>query len=526
MLLNALNTKSGKAARREQQDYQSITQYGNADFWKAFTNQEASMMSKGELLAELLVVLGCVNPTEPCLKYEASLWMLASLGESTAMALSSIEKASHRDKLREILKRGVRANKNSLGPYMTKLPQSFEEFKRDWPQVHAKLYGQSPPVRSPIDEHALLRIDGMYKCRNNSAGASALGAGGQMMALPDMPAAGMGQMGQMLGMVMQNMNSMIESQRRFLEERTRADNDGIDITYARNSAAGTLPGSRRTHALPSIGNTGAGPLMGVDVAPPMDKTPTKTGDVRGGLALEGDAPSSVEKTSAHTGNGSDAPAEPPAEIERKPSTSRGGPGLEGEAPSSVENTSAHTGNGSDAPAQPPAKIERKPKTVSGANLLALLELRTSAKKVTLKRPAAARHDVSHEVKAKADGQTAMENPAKQLPSGCKGGTAMENPAKQLPSGSGGKRVGSNAKLAKQVSPKPSGSKGEARFKKPGFSVEWSRNQVMCRTGLRGTGQSFRISFGVGADHPTVDAAVDAARAWVEKAIKSQSRSKS
>ena len=48
---------------------------------------------------------------------------------------------------------------------------------------------------------------------------------------------------------------------------------------------------------------------------------------------------------------------------------------------------------------------------------------------------------------------------------------------------------------------------------PFFSCEWSRNQVMCRTGGAGPGWSHAIKF---EDAGGVDKAVAAARAWVQK----------
>ena len=53
-------------------------------------------------------------------------------------------------------------------------------------------------------------------------------------------------------------------------------------------------------------------------------------------------------------------------------------------------------------------------------------------------------------------------------------------------------------------------------KKPHFSVEWSRSQIMCRTGEHGPGQCHAIQFGKGQACRTVDAAVSKAKLWVEK----------
>ena len=47
---------------------------------------------------------------------------------------------------------------------------------------------------------------------------------------------------------------------------------------------------------------------------------------------------------------------------------------------------------------------------------------------------------------------------------------------------------------------------------PHFAIEWSRKQVLCRTGRKGPGESFPMKFGDGS----VDATIKKARAWVSE----------
>lgn len=59
-----------------------------------------------------------------------------------------------------------------------------------------------------------------------------------------------------------------------------------------------------------------------------------------------------------------------------------------------------------------------------------------------------------------------------------------------------------------------GAKGVKKPPKPAYAVEWSRNQVMCRTGMKGPGQSTAIKF---SDHGgSSDKAIAAAKKWVRK----------
>lgn len=85
--------------------------------------------------------------------------------------------------------------------------------------------------------------------------------------------------------------------------------------------------------------------------------------------------------------------------------------------------------------------------------------------------------------------------------------AKKPPAKAKPKASGG-----SSKAKRSISAARGASGGAS---KPSFSVEWTRSQVMCRTGKKGPGQSHRITFGSKSDDfPSLELAVAAARKWV------------
>lgn len=65
-----------------------------------------------------------------------------------------------------------------------------------------------------------------------------------------------------------------------------------------------------------------------------------------------------------------------------------------------------------------------------------------------------------------------------------------------------------AKAAGAVMKRPAGAAGQ-----PLFSVEWSREQVMCRSGRKGPGESHRIPF---SEHGGLEGAVDEAKKWVSE----------
>ena len=59
--------------------------------------------------------------------------------------------------------------------------------------------------------------------------------------------------------------------------------------------------------------------------------------------------------------------------------------------------------------------------------------------------------------------------------------------------------------------KPTSKDTKKRPAAASFSVEWSRKQVLCRTGQKGPGQSMTLSFSA---HGGLEKAVEKARAWV------------
>ena len=84
--------------------------------------------------------------------------------------------------------------------------------------------------------------------------------------------------------------------------------------------------------------------------------------------------------------------------------------------------------------------------------------------------------------------------------------AMDLVLEAMGSRNGSKRVGSP--LASPPLKRPA-AKSDDCCKPPSFSMEWSREQVMCRTGKKGAGQSVAMKF-----EGSVDATVEKAKKWV------------
>ena len=78
-----------------------------------------------------------------------------------------------------------------------------------------------------------------------------------------------------------------------------------------------------------------------------------------------------------------------------------------------------------------------------------------------------------------------------------------------------KKKASAEKAKKKKASADKAKKGK-RSGKPSFSIEWSRSQVLCRTGMRGAGQSLALPF---EEYGGSDKAIAAAKRWVAKQTK-------
>ena len=87
---------------------------------------------------------------------------------------------------------------------------------------------------------------------------------------------------------------------------------------------------------------------------------------------------------------------------------------------------------------------------------------------------------------------------------------------ELPNRKSGKKAG--GKSGKTVSKKGSEASSKKK-KKPHWHVEWSRSQIMCRTGETGPNTTMRILFGPG--QISYKAAEKMANTWLKKQLKAR-----
>ena len=157
-----------RAARRPSQDYQTLHEYGTAAFWRVMVDKSTNLTSKLELLLNLASHLGLRLPSEPCLKYLTSLWLVCSFSKDTLLAMSLTEKHTYYEHVKKSWATR-RARCGSPKEWVTTLPSSVLEFSVKYPEIwRAMFVGGELPVAAAIDLAMLMQFDQSYRCRGGA----------------------------------------------------------------------------------------------------------------------------------------------------------------------------------------------------------------------------------------------------------------------------------------------------------------------------------------------------------------------
>ena len=110
------------AKRRKQQDFTISIVFLAASMWTTLLSTSAADTAKMEALALHLILMGCVNPTEPTTKLASSLFMIATMGYRKASELSAFHKGQFKA-MHAAMENMVRSGATSCGAYISKLPK-------------------------------------------------------------------------------------------------------------------------------------------------------------------------------------------------------------------------------------------------------------------------------------------------------------------------------------------------------------------------------------------------------------------
>ena len=157
-----------RAARRPSQDFQSLHVYGTASFWRVMVDKTTNTISKLELLLNLASHLGLRLPSEPCLKYMTSLWLICSYSKDTLSVMSTQEKHTYYEHVKKTWL-SVRARCAAPKEWVKILPSSALEYSVKFPETWNRMFaGGEIPVEAAIDLGALMQFDQSYRCRGGA----------------------------------------------------------------------------------------------------------------------------------------------------------------------------------------------------------------------------------------------------------------------------------------------------------------------------------------------------------------------
>lgn len=453
-----------QCVRRDMQDYTSAANFFAQTHWsKMIQHGNVNSMLVRDTIIRHVVNLGCTNPSEPTSRLFASLWMLLTDGfEKAIVELTVEDKRKKRDSFKHAMKAYVRGlpndTKNALAlMYLPKLHDSPVCLKAVRPDVYETVFqsiGEPVPVQVDMDE--LLQVDMSYPCRGSGPGTSTAmmlrSAINPMTGQNPMPMTGQNSMNLVVGSLVEGLKNLGSQQQQMIEAMLGQRNEGVKLQI------NTPNWSRRLGAPPD-------PEVHTSVESRLQMLEDRE---RGPL---------VETT---VGRPVGLLQDPVVPLQTAPSEVTG-------------EVTESTNEG---------------KTI---NLLGMI-LDRKNEAAQLKK-SQRRVKVKSDVKSEEDDKSSEEDDEVQpQPKKRANSAPAPTPPKKIV-----KLAESASKKTKSspMKPKSSPMKPTTKILRCGYTTEWSRNQVMCRTGLHGPGQSHRIKWGSGEECLNVKAAHKAADKWVK-----------
>ena len=486
LILDRLKTLSTPTvARRGSQDYRNAINLVTEAQWNVWSSAESTFVDVSAQIIDHLLKLNCINACEHTKKMWTTVAVILAEGSRNAMQLTERQMTQYKQQFgSKYNQKRLRFKRDKVGEtlvYNEECWTTAQQFKEASPDHYRAIYESiGEPSRPPSQLTQALGLDATYGCRSNRATSKA-STPCNMLAIPEhvqqSPV-------QQLVPFMQQMQEMQQKQFEFMVDKFRAEDrgrHGIDIKYLNDDLHKRLGVEQPSAAVRNesvvVHSLGGAPLAPVAAlpAPPTPATPLQA-------ALPA-APAPATPVAAAAATDAPAPASPapaaPTSDTRAPAASAVAP-----APA-ASDAAARSATGPAAKA--PASLI----------LLRALEEREAHKKAE-----------------QANNKRLRLNAKTVDPAGADAATPAE------PKKSKGKGKGKRTKTAKsELKPAPAvaaAGKGKlVRFSQPSYSTEWSRNQFMARTGLRGPGQSVRFAWGAGAEHPNMAKAEIAVKNWVQ-----------
>jgi hypothetical protein len=499
-ILAALSrTVAKKAARRHGQDCYSQDHYTEVEWRDVLLSADVGHHVKLQCILKRQISLRCQLPSENSFKQWCALWLIACKGGDEAERIPIEEKGRHLHHVKQEfgrMKRAIKTYEDKTNNHVFTtgalaydvLPGAIADL-RFADQVYKP---DHPPVPCQLSFGDLQRVAMTFGCRGNEARgektkalvvvakqAASVGGMGDSMAplgaFANMMFEGMGRILSCQQAMMNNMNGGAGSESeanpsmqagpagsRQSGLRLMAENQGIRRlqTLNINDAIGSLPGGGRNAILDNLEKKGILPPL-----PPL-----------GGVAV-GNIGVSPPALGGHIVADGETPAAPLLDAAAE------------QAAAPVLETPAPVGP-LDLVEMLQAREEKKKKEAKAASAL-----ERAAKETVKKAPVVVTGGSALAPAALTDGSVFEQTPDKRrrLTTKCRG-SAFD--------------------LATPTTKKKD---EKTRFGKPNWCFENSRDQVLCRTGLRGKGQSQTYKFG-GSSGRTKEEAQALAEIWIKARV--------
>ena len=464
---------TGWRIRQPLQDFQNIHNFFLESEWACLVDSKASMTVRLDVIMGRGISLTLRNPNEWTFKHMTA--MLCVLGEDpnhlhTLPAKQKSEMMSHvKQQFRSASRRAGTSQEHIL-----KLPPSFSELQREWPQVASSACAGQEPCQCPFDVRLFHSVGQSFRCRGgvNAAPVPTLSLSGGTNDVNVFDQV------QKFAMVMvQGMAKMQEQQNRIFE------------SFGTSAAASHHSFHSRAEFMPPLTN---GSRMGPEQ---QNRFVATHGDDARPTAP---AASTLPRASSLDSLRSDSHAAAHADSTL------------GSAAAGDSHIDLHKADGADA------SVEKASTAIeSTCSLLNALDEREREKVLQAKAEREKVLQANAKSKANAKSQSSAKEtdhthddkertPIKR----CR----VKSPAQHVPD-----------KLSKRDTPEKlpktqlvKKQQKAIAAKRPHFSLETKRGQFMCRTGVGGPGSTYKISFGAGKQFKSESAALKAAQHWLRE----------
>ena len=511
----------------QMQNYENVTEYFSESEWKVMLSGEVASSVKLKLILDRLHMLGCDRPSEATIKRVVVFHLLVSDGVERAAQMGAEKIKLLMQNVRSDIKRykrGMPAHAMASGPTLLP-PNTVDFFGAAEPELYKKIYGaDDPPVPSKLSRDLVAQCEQGFRCRGGDRMGSVMGSQMQLSrksSVPDITTAlNLRDMGSMF---MSSMEKMQQSQMQMQQQQ---------IQLLQMALHGPGHGALETGGVGSKSVIANGSMRMMEFG--TRKSSSSTALIAGGSqaiveeinSQEADAspmvqPGAIVPYGTHMA--ADNLLQPPPADNSRPHDGT----LQRKSDLVLRNEKSSGALATksmlellarrDAAAKEARKAEKrsddKVEPASSSATIVVKKKKTKKKKKSKKVEGL---DLLRADVVVADAPKKRGRPRKHVPTPT---TVKELPNRKSGKKAGGKSGKKGSEASSKKGSKASSTKTAASPKKPHWHVEWSRSQIMCRTGESGPNTTMRILFGPG--HISYQAAEKMANTWLKKQLKAR-----